>query len=297
MHNSVENRYVLKLPDALHRIDPDFTETWLLPFFTEGGCLVLPRSADLSPLAGYVPTGLDALEQQFPAFFRTGHLRPDLENLTPLAQAEHDCLLRSAGQKEEYAVARLTEAYFHTILSVAADYSSGESSLIALLETALQGFYTALDTYLPGYYGGFRGYALWHIRCAVIRFLWDAHPENLHRGSGKLMPEYRLRENVSPVCIPPEAPIPHIAVSASPLACKYRELKQQDPQAFCAVMERMSSRETEVLELLLQENGQLTIYDAADLFGISPRRIGQILAKLARRMTQHRRRNYRDFLL
>lgn len=296
MHISTDSRYILKLPDALRRIDPDFTENWLLPFFTDDGSLDLPRDVDLSPLADYVPTGLDALEQQLPAFFRAGNLRPELDTIIPLTESEQDFLLHKARGKDDAAVARLAEAYFHTMISIAADYSSCEDRLAELIEAALQSFDSALNTYVPGYYGGFRGYALWHIRCAIIRTLWDSHPECLRCGSGKLQPEYRLRENVSPFCIPPETPNPHIAVSASPLACKYRELKLQDPLSFQSVMERMSDRENEVLELLMQENCQLTIYDAADRFDTTPRRIAQILAKLTRRLTRRNRRDYRDFL-
>lgn len=282
MHNSAHGRYSLRFPEALHEIDPDFAEHWLLPFFTEDGVPVLPGDTDYSPLEAYSCADLPVLEQRLPDLFRGTDLEATLSSVPPLTAAELADLLPRISRKDPDAVSRIVEAYLQTMLSVLSDYRAGTHRILEVLPQVCQYLEAALDDRIGCLPGCFHGYVLWQIRYAAIRELWAHHPENPRPGSRHLLPEYRLRDPDGPIFAKPGEKIPAVALSATPLARIYRFLQLEHPDIFRDILDSLIPREREILELVMTENCLLTIHDAADRFSVSELRIRLTLRKFLR---------------
>ena len=269
-------RYTLRFPDALGAIDPEFLNRWVLPWFREDGSLPAVPETDLSPLARYDTD----LPEETPA-----ELRAFLDfTPAPLTREEEERLVEDADDPDRES--RLFFACLPAVLSLALGYCPGEERLPLLLADGLEELLAAIRSHVPGTCGGFRGYALWRVRIRMIRELWDTHPENPRRNTGELLPEYRLRCPEEAFALSEGEAVPAVAASAGKTALIYRTLREKEPEIFAAVMEQMTPREIQVLELLLTEGCLLTLWDGADRFGVSDRRIRQIFDKFLRR-TRH----------
>jgi len=269
-------RYTLRFPDALGAIDPEFLNRWVLPWFREDGSLPAVPETDLSPLARYDTD----LPEETPA-----ELRAFLDfTPAPLTREEEERLVEDADDPDRES--RLFFACLPAVLSLALGYCPGEERLPLLLADGLEELLAAIRSYAPGTCGGFRGYALWRVRIRMIRELWDTHPENPRRNTGKLLPEYRLHCPEKAFALSEGEAVPAVAASAGKTALIYRTLREKEPEIFAAVMEQMTPRELRVLELLLTEGCLLTLWDGADRFGVTEQRIRQIFDKFLRR-TRH----------
>lgn len=282
MNHRTDSRYLLRFPEELCRIDPDFTEHWLLPYFTEDGFLDLPRDEDLSALERYVCADLTTLEQRLGDLFRSGELTAMLNSVPPLTDEELDGLLPQLAKGDPDALSRIGETYLQTIVSILCDYCPNEQILLQILPEVYRHFESFLKDSASGLPDNFRGHALWQIRYAAIRQLWAIHAKNTYPGSDRLRPEYRLRHPDGPIFAQPGEKVPAVALSSTPLAEMYRYLRRQHPDLFRELQDFLIPREWEILELVLEENCLLTFHDAADRFSVSYERIMLTLRRLIR---------------
>ena len=290
MSDCLTGLYSLRFPDALRAIDPEFLDRWVLPWIQEDGSLPSVPETDLSPLARYDPDLPEETPAELCAFL---DFTP-----APLTREEEETL--AADPHAPDRVDRIFTACLPAVLSVTMDYCPAEEDLTLLLADALKELVAALDRYTPGANGGFRGYALWHVRCRLICSLWDRHPENPDAGSGMLAAEFRLRDPGN-AFVSPGTPVPRIAVSSGTTALVYRKLRKEDPQRFQGILEQLTPREIQVLEMLLEEGCLSTLWDAADRFQVTTRRIQDVLGKFRRHVrrtfaSEKRRMRLREYL-
>lgn len=282
-----DHRYRVSFPDALHEIDPDFLDRWVAPCLQEDYTFFPSEDADLSPLGAYIPTPPEELALEFSDIFQNTDLRAFIDGIVPLDEEAFCTMLQRAMAGEEEALLRLQEDFFPTILSVAGEYAYGSAAFLELAGTVGSAFKAAVERYVPGRFGSFRGFALWHLRIGAIRWVWEQDGSNPVPGSGRLPLEFRLRDPEQYLAAPGEVPA-FPAVSTSAAAQSMRELRRLCPDAFAALMESMLPREVEILELMIREDSLLTLYDLGDRYGVTAKRIAQILNRFFRRCRSHR---------